>query len=72
VKSKFVLGKDVRQVLGYVETGNADVGIVYATDALTASQVRVVATAPENSNDPIVYPVDTSASVVACSYTPDA
>ena len=72
MKSKFVLGKDVRQVLSYVETGNADAGIVYATDALTASQVRVVATAPENSHDPIVYPVDTSASVVACSYTPDA
>jgi len=57
VKSKFVLGKDVRQVLSYVETGNADAGIVYATDALTASQVRVVGTAPENSHDPIVYPV---------------
>lgn len=57
LKSKVVLGKDVRQVLTYVETGNADAGLVYATDAQASTQVRVVATASENSHDPIVYPV---------------
>jgi molybdate transport system substrate-binding protein len=50
------LGKDVRQVLTYVETGNADAGLVYATDAMTSDQVRTVAIAPESSHDPIVYP----------------
>jgi molybdate transport system substrate-binding protein len=57
LKTKLVLGKDVRQVLTYVETGNADAGIVYATDALISGQVRVVETAPESTHDPIVYPV---------------
>lgn len=57
VKSKIVLGKDVRQVLTYVETGNADAGLVYATDAQGSNQVRVVATASDNSHEPIIYPV---------------
>jgi len=56
VKAKFVLAKDVRQVLAYVETGNADAGLVYATDALTSGKVRVVAVAPEWTHDAIVYP----------------
>jgi len=51
------MGKDVRQVLTYVETGNADAGIVYGTDAAASSRVRVVAIAPESSHEPIVYPV---------------
>ena len=33
VKAKAILAKDVRQVLTYVETGNVDAGIVYATEA---------------------------------------
>jgi molybdate transport system substrate-binding protein len=56
LKPKFVLGKDVRQVLTYVVTGNVDAGIVYATDAQTSAEVRVVATAPEDSHSPVNYP----------------
>jgi molybdate transport system substrate-binding protein len=56
VKAKLVLAKDVRQVLTYVETGNADAGIVYATDAKISSKVSVVATAPEDSHSPVLYP----------------
>ena len=55
--AKIVLGKDVRQVLTYVETGNADAGLVYGTDAHISTKVRVVAVAPESSHDPIVYPL---------------
>jgi molybdate transport system substrate-binding protein len=43
-------------VLTYVETGNADAGLVYATDALKAGNVRIVAMVPESAHDPIVYP----------------
>jgi molybdate transport system substrate-binding protein len=57
VQSKLVLGKDVRQVLTYVETGNADAGIVYATDAHESGKVRVVETAPEGTHTPVVYPI---------------
>jgi molybdate transport system substrate-binding protein len=57
VNSKAVFAKDVREVLTYVETGNADAGIVYLTDALSSPKVKVVAKASPNSHSPVIYPV---------------
>ncbi len=57
LKPKFVRGKDVRQVLTYIATGNADAGIVYATDAFSSPEVVIVATAPADSHSPVIYPV---------------
>jgi molybdate transport system substrate-binding protein len=67
LNAKLVMGKDVRQVLTYVETGNADAGFVYGTDAAASERVRVVAMAPESSHEPIVYP----AAVVGASRNED-
>ncbi|PGM55557.1 molybdate ABC transporter substrate-binding protein [Bacillus sp. AFS053548] len=57
IEGKIVYGKDVRQVLSYVETNNVDAGIVYKTDALTSTKVKIVATATENTHDQIIYPL---------------
>jgi len=68
VRRKAVLGADVRQVLGYVESGNADAGIVYATDAAISDRVRIAAEAPADSAPLIVYP----AAVIRASAHPDS
>lgn len=57
IEGKVVYGKDVRQVLTYVESNNVDAGIVYKTDALTSQKVEIVATAKDDTHDPIIYPV---------------
>ncbi len=54
---KLVFGKSARQVLAYVETGNVDAGLVYATDVLASEQVKAIATASAETHSPIVYPV---------------
>jgi molybdate transport system substrate-binding protein len=68
IKAKVVYAKDVRQVLNYVESGNADAGIVYLSDAKSSNKVKVVETAPENSHSPVVYPL----AVLKSSKNPDA
>ncbi len=58
VKAKAVYGSDVRQVLSWVESGEADCGIVYETDAAVAGdKIKIIAKAPENSHKPVIYPV---------------
>ncbi|OSO89843.1 molybdate ABC transporter substrate-binding protein [Cylindrospermopsis raciborskii CENA303] len=57
IKSKLVYGNNVRQVLAAVESGNADAGLVYATDAKISGQVKVVVVADEKFHSPIIYPL---------------
>ncbi len=56
VKKKAIYGNDVKQVLTWVEAGDADAGIVYKTDALVSDKVKIVAEATADSHKPIVYP----------------
>jgi len=67
ITKQLVYGKDVKEVLSWVETGNAYAGIVYATDALASSKVKVTVTSVEGDHSEISYP----AAVVKSSRHPD-
>lgn len=68
VKAKTVYAKDVKEVLTWVETGNAEAGVVYVSEAMASDKVKVVATAPADSHSPIIYP----AAVIKASKQPAA
>ncbi|MBE3550678.1 MAG: molybdate ABC transporter substrate-binding protein [Brockia lithotrophica] len=55
VKDRVVYAQTVRQVLAYVESGEANYGVVYATDAKISDKVTVVDTADSSWHDPIHY-----------------
>lgn len=57
VTPKLVYANNVRQVLAAVESGNADAGLVYITDARISHQVSTVVTANGSYHSPIVYPM---------------
>jgi molybdate transport system substrate-binding protein len=57
-ESKLSLGTDVTAVLNQVAQGSADCGIVYATDAKSNDDVKVICEAPESAlKTPVIYPV---------------
>lgn len=57
--SQFVYGEHSRAVLDLVSKGEAELGIVYQTDALTAKRVRIIDTAPADSHRPVTYGIAT-------------
>ena len=56
LESKFIFGKNVRQVLFYVESGNADLGIVYITDTKNSDAITL-ANIPYDLHSPITYQI---------------
>ena len=63
-----VQADNVRAALAFVASGEAPLGIVYASDAQAEDRVVVVAGFPPGSHPPIVYP----AAIVAGRSTPAA
>lgn len=57
VKDKLVLAKDVKEVLAWVQQGNAEVGFVYLSDAQGTNGVDIVYTTKPDSHSPINYPI---------------
>lgn len=65
---KITFGSNVKEVLSHVEAAAVDCGVVYISDAATATGVTVVAQAPEGSHKPVNYP----AAVLKQSAQPEA
>ncbi len=68
IQSRAVSADNVRAALNFVARGEAPLGVVYRSDAVSEPAVRVVGTFPDASHAPIVYP----AAVVAAHDTPAA
>ncbi|WP_284777324.1 molybdate ABC transporter substrate-binding protein [Agrobacterium sp. lyk4-40-TYG-31] len=57
VQSKVAGAESVRAALVLVSRGEAPYGIVYQTDAAADPGVKIVGTFPQDSHEPIIYPV---------------
>ncbi len=58
IESRLVLAENVRQVLDYVVRGEVEAGMVYSSDVSIAhGKVSLAIAAPEESHDPILYPI---------------
>lgn len=57
VVDRVIPTENVRACLAAVESGNADAGIVYRTDALSSKQVRVAYEVPRSEGPDIAYPI---------------
>lgn len=62
VEPHLAMTDNVRAALAFVARGEAPLGIVYATDAAADASVKIVATFPESSHAPILYPFALTAS----------
>lgn len=68
VSAKVVPTENVRACLAAVESGNADAGIVYKTDALISKKVKIALEVPATEGPVISYPL----AVVRESKQPEA
>ncbi|MBD7910302.1 MULTISPECIES: molybdate ABC transporter substrate-binding protein [Clostridium] len=57
LQPKLVFAKDVKEVLSWVISSNAEVGFVYLSDALSNDSVKIIEQIPSEYHSPINYPV---------------
>lgn len=57
ISDKLVFAKDVKEVLTWATTGNAEVGFVYLSDAMSNDSSTIITTIEEDLHSPITYPV---------------
>ena len=57
LQTRLAEAENVRAALLLVARGEAPLGVVYASDAQAEPAVRVLATFPDDSHPPIIYPV---------------
>ena len=62
VEPIMAMAEDVRAALSLVARGEAPLGIVYETDAKIELAVKIIGAFPDNTHDPIIYPVALTAT----------
>ena len=68
IKDKLVFAKDVKEVLAWTQSGNAEVGFVYYSDTINTDNIKIVESTPSTSHSAIVYPI----AVIKESKKPEA
>jgi molybdate transport system substrate-binding protein len=68
VQGRIVATENVRAALAFVARGEAALGIVYETDAMSEPRVRILDVFPAETHPPIVY----AFAITAASRNPDA
>jgi len=65
VKDKIAQAENVRAALALVSRGEAPLGIVYATDAKSDPNVKIIDTFPADTHPPIIYPAAATSAAAA-------
>jgi molybdate transport system substrate-binding protein len=55
LRSQYMYGEHSRAVLDLVKNGEAELGLVYRTDAMSTDKVRIIDEAPAGSHTPVQY-----------------